>query len=740
MKFDLLNRTLYDAIFVFVLFVITITVPSSFAAAVVLEQITDVSIKQASITKVEKGIFSVAFTTTNNGQTPISDVTYGIRMQDKGGKVVYTQKYDEQVRLLPSSPKEAILDFSPPPSIGGEYDIFLLAKNNAGAILTLAFAGKLEIEKSSSIESFAKLVICSVSDGMTSKFICEVSKVGGVLGYRLFEGGTLGGQLMEGSIEVTQENIEVDLSKVALNSGRYGVIFELKDTNGAIMPTQQSATFVVPGIWMIIESFNQEPFTGNTFEASVYFNGVGENVDRGFKYWILDNDEAVCASGELDVQQQIPRKKVVKEDVRANCVNPTLAGFLYNGINTDGTSNVIDVLGEIPIDELLTKENVTNVGTFTNSLKGNSYFAFIAFSVLVIFALLYFVWTRKKSNVALLGAILLFGMFGSVTFTEAAVFLSADEDNVSFTVNLDQTQYSVTENITFSLGFSDTNTGLKPSGGAMSVKVDNGSFTEIISASDTATSYNVSLAPISSAGTYTLNFESPGLCGSAFGFSLFSTAKFGTDKCEFSVTVVVYANTAPTLPQIRGSCIAGANNQYEFSSTDGNSLFYEVDFGSDGSVDTRIPSSGTMSSAPAWGSAHYSGWLTQGDKSMRAQATDSNGLASGWKDYVISCTASCSAPVVCNGAMASTTMYAQPALIKPGDTSIIYWALENVLTCSIGGTNGDSWDWSIVGSQTQQSTSVINTDTTYTLSCTDLNGNAVSDSAKVRLVPNWQEF
>lgn len=742
MSINFPNKIVLDFIPISILFAILIMTPFSFAEAIVLEQVVDVSLQQVSITTIKEGEFSVSFTAVNNSTTLVSDARYGIRTQDLSGETVYTQTYEIPVNLAPAVLEDVILEFAPPTGIVGSYDIFLVVKNSSGTTLAVAFVEELTINQGSRSTPTSNLVGCEVASIEKLVFICEISGDGGILGYRVFEGSIFGEQLMEGSTEVTKGDVKIDLTDRNLASGKYAMVFELRDKNGEVVPIQQSKTFIVPGTWMTIENISQKPFINNKFEAVVYFNGVGENTKRGFKYWILASDGAVCASGELDVQQQIPRNRVIEKDIQTDCTNPTLSGFLYSGVNTDGTYNVIDMLGEIPTDELVAKESIISVTRFLDSFKDDSYLAFIIFSILVSLALLYFVWTRGrgKGGTVLLSVIFLFSMFGNATFTEAAVFLSADEDNVSFTVNLDQAQYNVTENITFSFNFVDTNTGQKPSSGVVKVQVDGGSFTEIVSASDTATSYNVSLAPISSAGTYALNFEAPGLCGSTFGFSLFGIAKFGSDKCEFSVNVVVYANTAPTPPKLRGSCVVGANNQYEFSSTDASDLFYEVDFDSDGSIDTRIPSSGTMSPAPIWGSTYYNGWLTQGNKSLRAQATDSNGLASGWQNYAISCTASCSAPVVCNGATASTTMYAQPVLVKPGDTSTIYWNLENVLTCSIAGTNGDSWDWSIVGSQTQQNTSVINTDTTYTLSCTDFDGGSVSDTAKVRLVPNWQEF
>ncbi len=207
---------------------------------------------------------------------------------------------------------------------------------------------------------------------------------------------------------------------------------------------------------------------------------------------------------------------------------------------------------------------------------------------------------------------------------------------------------------------------------------------------------------------------------------------------------ITIPNTPPTLPIINSlSCIIGADNEYGFKSNDpSDNIYYEIDFNNDG-VDTRIPSSG-YTPAGEWVFATYSGWNTQGQKNLRVRSTDTSGETSGWKHNLISCNAECVDPVVCDGGSSDLTLSAFPPIVSRGSTTNINWNLRNVLTCSITGTssNGstvDTWGWDIVGSQTQQETNDIETETTYVLSCTDLDGVDSSKSVTVKVVPTWQE-
>ena len=88
---------------------------------------------------------------------------------------------------------------------------------------------------------------------------------------------------------------------------------------------------------------------------------------------------------------------------------------------------------------------------------------------------------------------------------------------------------------------------------------------------------------------------------------------------------------------------------------------------------------------------------------------------------------------------------AHPTLVRSGNTTNLYWNVENVTSCTVTSANGDSWS---CGGSTCSSgpdgatTRPLPNETTYTLSCTGLAGAAqasLSESVKVNVVPTYQE-
>ena len=79
-----------------------------------------------------------------------------------------------------------------------------------------------------------------------------------------------------------------------------------------------------------------------------------------------------------------------------------------------------------------------------------------------------------------------------------------------------------------------------------------------------------------------------------------------------------------------------------------------------------------------------------------------------------------------------------PKLVKIGNPTNITWQAQYVSSCSVTGTNGDSWS----GFSGQQVSSGITTQTTFTFTCYPLpgsNGSSVSSSSVVNIVPVFQE-
>ena len=90
-----------------------------------------------------------------------------------------------------------------------------------------------------------------------------------------------------------------------------------------------------------------------------------------------------------------------------------------------------------------------------------------------------------------------------------------------------------------------------------------------------------------------------------------------------------------------------------------------------------------------------------------------------------------------SAALADISITASQAFVFPGGTVTISWSASNVTSCSVSSTNGDSWS----GATGSQVSSAITESTTYTLSCTDVEEDALpAESVTVSLTPIFEEF
>ncbi len=80
-----------------------------------------------------------------------------------------------------------------------------------------------------------------------------------------------------------------------------------------------------------------------------------------------------------------------------------------------------------------------------------------------------------------------------------------------------------------------------------------------------------------------------------------------------------------------------------------------------------------------------------------------------------------------------------PNLVRSGDSTRVYWQVENAVSCSVSGTNGDYWEGLFSGAQ-GQITGAIGQQVVYTLSCEGYDGTSprsVIENAVVNVVPVW---
>lgn len=78
------------------------------------------------------------------------------------------------------------------------------------------------------------------------------------------------------------------------------------------------------------------------------------------------------------------------------------------------------------------------------------------------------------------------------------------------------------------------------------------------------------------------------------------------------------------------------------------------------------------------------------------------------------------------------TFWASPALVKSGDSTTVYWTVENVSTCAVSG-NGNSW--ASTGDGTFSSTTnPILSHTVYALTCTGLDGSHPTRTTDIDII------
>ncbi len=90
---------------------------------------------------------------------------------------------------------------------------------------------------------------------------------------------------------------------------------------------------------------------------------------------------------------------------------------------------------------------------------------------------------------------------------------------------------------------------------------------------------------------------------------------------------------------------------------------------------------------------------------------------------------------------ASGHLQARPTLVRANEKTRLYWKLTNVSSCTVTGTNGDSWSGSHSGNSGALSSAIV-TRTTYTLRCTALprsGGANITESVIINIAPRFNE-
>ncbi len=225
-------------------------------------------------------------------------------------------------------------------------------------------------------------------------------------------------------------------------------------------------------------------------------------------------------------------------------------------------------------------------------------------------------------------------------------------------------------------------------------------------------------------------------------------------KIECPFTVVAANGNAPTTPQLTsgGACVVGSAQNISMTSTDpdGDQLRYGIDWNSDGSIDQWVPAPGYAPSGTSQSASRS--YAIAGSKTVKVLAQDKNGNSSSWATLSFSCAGSTTAGLDEAGTndgsgdggggslqlLPDLDLRVIPSLVRSGNTTKVNWSASNVSSCTVTGQNGDSWSslQSILGGNVSKP---ITGETTYTLSCLDLEGATRTKTATVRIIPVFQE-
>ena len=707
-----------------------------------VQKLADIGMRNTSLLLSGKQL-GINFTIVNNDDMAMSGIRYGMLLQDDNGVNVYEDKSESTLVL--NGQEEMNLNISSfyPSSLMGEYKVFGIVKNIKGLPLAMGYIGTVTLEGDINDAEDLRIKKCSVTSLQAMLFNCQITGSSSLM-YTVYVSDIYGEVVAAGEVDVSEDGI-IDLSNVQLDPRVYEVVFELKNEAGEIV-SQAKVPLNILGSWISIKNISTDTHTDGSLEAAVYFTGNGTFIKSGFKYWILNDEKQVCGGGDIKITEELPVMKIlfVPEN---DCVNPELYGFVYSGVGD--VYKIEETVGDIDFSTLLNQ-------AISLKVSGNIDDNILKIALVVLFIILMFViWyfgfkeDRKSSIVGggekkkrgVLGVVFMLLFFApAVSF--GATYTLSNGDILTITL-ANNGVFRVDDGVTFTLGYTDSVGNARPAGTVLRARIDSESYQTIVDANTVGNGpWAISALTIPSGisgGTHTLTIERPGHIFDSTVFT-FDNARFDVADSDTGsqITINIIVNVAPTPPQITGSCIVGDSIAYSFKSTDsdGDTLYYEVDWDANGSGIVRTPSSGYVTQN-IWQQISNT-WNSLGAKFIKARAIDVNAEPSTWATYSTTCTLGCS---YCTPGQPSVTISAFPPFVRSGDTSTISWTLQGVLSCYIDSSNNaDDWNWDTVRQTASHSTSAITENTTYTLYCKNESGNDIAPvSTSVTTAPKWQE-
>jgi len=703
-------------------------------SAVVLTPSFDVVLQGASLIRTEATL-SVKITARNEQNESQKGVAH-LQIVSKDRGISITTIEQKEVILTPHVAQEITITTTPPGDLAGDFEVFFVLESLGGIPFAQTRVGTISIEPGPTERAFS--IGSCVYEGEGGVFACtaEESREGGV-SVRYVITRRSGGEVLfqdERDLAVRRGDVVVPLAAGVLGAGSYRTSMTFLDEAGVPVAVRD-VTFTVPGPWVTITGFSSS-FSGRTVKGELFLSGGGGTAEyRGLEYWIFDEQGSMCSGGIADFRTRVPGSHAMNHVLPSTCRNPHIAGFVYNGQNSDGSLVVSETFGDAPLETLRALSSARDFGADTSDVLPLTYggilFDIILLVILVGVVFLLLQWRRFFVRMLGIGAFVLLLLPG---VTSATTFV---DGNDVFTVTLDQASYRVGEPITFTFGLEDTSTGDKPLFMSVEAALDGESLAEIVSEEDTGTVYSIEINAAASAGDFDINFAVP---GDFFGTAFFGSSRFTTDTRTFSVPVTISPNTAPATPSVIGACVVDQSNTIGFVSTDsdGDTLYYDVYFDAEGSSE-RLPTSGYVSSGTQLSTART--WSTVGPHTAYARSTDTFGATLGWTSASLTCTYACE-HCINDGGSSDVSITANPSWIQTDtpESVDLTWVLANIDSCTVAGSNGDSWDWDAVRQYQTRMTSLLDESTVFVLSCDDGSGGTVQASVTVGPLPTFQEI
>lgn len=534
-------------------------------------------------------------------------------------------------------------------------------------------------------------------------------------------------------------------------SGLADVKLVILDDNSLPVSKEVYLRYTIPGDFVEILSLSKSQ---KDSKIEVLLSGTLNSLGRKMLVGLLDGGK-LCFQKEIDLTTVAPLRKSFSFAGSKCTVNAKPVVIIFKGgkdnvklITYAGVGSKSYALSIL--DEYLNAK-YSKKGTFNDVLS----YKYMLYAILGIVVLILLFAVLSLSKRKFLSVLALF-VFISVSVAAAAtltqnigvanpITFSEDAPKIKFLVNFLNVNNEVgqNDNIVFDLSALDnfSATLQKYPGTEIYASLDGGNTEALVmQATDPDPTVTVSLPHSLSLGDHEITFRVPDMCGSAYDYSSFNNAEFGTKDCIFTTpfTVVQSATfvnlTANPLAVPQG----GTTNLTWYLSSD------IVSCTASGAW------SGAKSTNPVNTEVSQNLNLAPHSYDFRLSCTNDKGES--YTDNVVVVTYNCGDGVctfgeTCNncatdcGACATDKfleIYANPRIVKTGNSTEIIWKSLGYKSCEVTEDNdsiNDYW----TGLAKQVTSSPLISDTTYTLTCTD-GSQTDSKSVKVRVAPSWIEY